>query len=1020
MYRFLLVFTFLFTQLSANEISSSLPDSVVEDQAHGLFIKGYKFFAVNKSDSAFVTFKELKEYVSEQDYPEIAIHYRAMSGAVCAKFGFFKESLVTLKESEQLALKYLDSLNAEWGVVYGNYGYYYNSLGLEDKVYFYMNKAQVVLRANKETKTKVLIDNTFNLAAKAMDRHDLQMVNELYDEIEEYLPILGRNQPITWIKYYTRKGKLYLRIGKELEAREWLEKAIALMDKHNIDDFRNQKLKHDLLAFYYYKIGKHQEEIYHREQLDVLYENQIAHVGMSANLHNLALAYEEVGMYEKALKTHDKTLKIQAELDASYYSDLLTYLSKVSVLQLLGRYQEALDLCEYAIEFGNTHGLMEDPGYTRFFGYKARLLYDLGEDIEIVDSQFKAFISITNKSYPSSHAERVKAHYRYARYLFSENRFADCMLELDKAIRSNQIVGDAIDTKLDNAHLWKPKIAVEVSRLKTLALSELAHSDSTIYAPTVHLKALNQSFFTLRKYISGVNHMDQKMGVFGLLDSIATELIDLSYQVGGLDSLDILTNAWSVAENTHSVLLQENISMYNTYRKANVSDSIIDLLKGKSEEIEAFRAFLVEDYSDSIRAILTSKIVSLERFKSNLVKDYPELNSGRNTMNAIDLKGVQGELTEDELMISYFLAKEHVYIFYASKNQQGWKLKTLDRGQFEHRIEALRISIVESDLQSFAKHSYYLYSNLLKPLESIMEGKELIIVPHGNLNTIPFECLITKPIMGGQNFKSLPYLIKDRQVEFAHSVGMFRTSYSMSNTKEQYVGIAPEYSSDSSLVPLKMAEHEIQTTATMFSGLMLKDEMASERQVRKKMKHSNMIHFAAHAEVDTSNAYNTKIRLTPTQDSLYDDDLYAHELLNLPIDVNLVVLNGCSTGSGALINCEGVMSLGRSLTYAGANSVITNLWDVSDRHASDLLAQFFTGLKEGESAAFALRQAKLAYLAKADQLNAAPVFWAAPVLMGRPEKLNVLTGNIGYLVIGFLLVMASLLLLKKSRNRKSK
>ncbi len=1016
LYLFLILLSFPLFAVESNVVKN---DSIVKKEAHAMFLKGYKFFASNQSDSAFDLFDSLQVYVDEEQFSETAVHYRALSAAVCGKFGFFKESLSKLNEAEALAKLHLDSLNVEWGVVYGNYAFYYNILGIEDKALEFMNKAQVVLRVHKRTQAKVLIGNTFNLASKANEKNDFKKVKELYDEIEEYLPFLEKNQTTSQIKYYTRKAKYFIATGRGLEGKILLEKAISIMDKHAITGFRNLKLKHDLLAFYYYKIGKREEEIYHREQLDSLYRNEVVNIGIVANYHNLAMAYEETNQLEKALETHNSALRLQSELGDLNYYDLLSYLSKVSVLQKMGRLEEALVLCEFALQFASKEGLKNVHGYNLFFALKAAIVSDLGEDFEEVDKIYRQYIQLTDSTYAMSSLTRAKAYFEYGGFLFDNGKYEACLNQIEKGINANQIVDLSAHYQNERKHLWSPKYEYKLRNLKAIALSKLREGNSKPYTLKNQLGVMNEALLSLRSYISSCDHMDQKMALFPALDSLSSEIIDLAYSLKVTDDQDLLTLAWSVAENAHAVLLQENISLYNSYKKIGVSDSIINLLKNKQGEIEGYRALLVDDPSDSIYDVLTSKIVSFEQYKIELESKFPNLNNARKYFESIDLLALQSKLRDKELIISYFISKQYLYTFYASNTDKGWLRKEFNLKNFEQDIVELRASIVQSDLTSFSDNAYVVYSHLLKPLESLTNGMDLIIVPHGILNTISFDCLISKPRDSGSSFKSLSYLVKEKQLEYTHGVRMFYDDYNLVENSIPYLGVAPDYNPDKFSI-LKWAESEVSTTAKMFNGKVLNNDNASERIVRKNLKEAGILHFASHAELDKKNAYHAKLILTQTSDSIFDDKLYAYELLNLPIEANLVVLNACSSGAGELNYTEGVMSLGRSFTYAGANSVITNLWDVSDKHTFDLLNSFFHEFKDRYTGVEAMRRAKLSYLNSADQLTSAPMFWAAPVLIGRPELVESSTGWISYVVIGFLFSFFVVLSLNKARQRKSK
>jgi CHAT domain-containing protein len=59
--------------------------------------------------------------------------------------------------------------------------------------------------------------------------------------------------------------------------------------------------------------------------------------------------------------------------------------------------------------------------------------------------------------------------------------------------------------------------------------------------------------------------------------------------------------------------------------------------------------------------------------------------------------------------------------------------------------------------------------------------------------------------------------------------------------------------------------------------------------------------------------------------------------------------------------------------------VVCSLWKVADRETSELMADLYTGLKDGRPAADALRAAQLKRIAAGEP----PVHWAPFVLIGR-------------------------------------
>src|SRR5207248_4148185 len=92
-----------------------------------------------------------------------------------------------------------------------------------------------------------------------------------------------------------------------------------------------------------------------------------------------------------------------------------------------------------------------------------------------------------------------------------------------------------------------------------------------------------------------------------------------------------------------------------------------------------------------------------------------------------------------------------------------------------------------------------------------------------------------------------------------------------------------------------------------------------------------------------------------------DGILRAHELYNLNLPVDLVVLSACQSGLGKDIRGEGLVGLTQGLMYAGAARVIVSLWSVSDRATASLMGQLYREmLTKGRTPAAALRAAQLA------------------------------------------------------------
>ena len=78
---------------------------------------------------------------------------------------------------------------------------------------------------------------------------------------------------------------------------------------------------------------------------------------------------------------------------------------------------------------------------------------------------------------------------------------------------------------------------------------------------------------------------------------------------------------------------------------------------------------------------------------------------------------------------------------------------------------------------------------------------------------------------------------------------------------------------------------------------------------------------------------------------------------------------------------EGVMSLRRAFTIAGAQSVLASHWRVGDEATSRLITEFLRHWRAGKPRVEALREAQLALLRSPE--FASPFYWAAFTLTGQ-------------------------------------
>jgi CHAT domain-containing protein len=116
-----------------------------------------------------------------------------------------------------------------------------------------------------------------------------------------------------------------------------------------------------------------------------------------------------------------------------------------------------------------------------------------------------------------------------------------------------------------------------------------------------------------------------------------------------------------------------------------------------------------------------------------------------------------------------------------------------------------------------------------------------------------------------------------------------------------------------------------------------------------------------------------------------DGFLRMHDIYNLRIPVDLVVLSACNTALGKEVKGEGLIGLTRGFMYSGARGVVASLWKVDDDATAELMKHFYAGLfQKGLTPAAALRDAQLAL--RSQKRWRSPYYWAAFVIQGEYDQ----------------------------------
>ena len=456
-----------------------------------------------------------------------------------------------------------------------------------------------------------------------------------------------------------------------------------------------------------------------------------------------------------------------------------------------------------------------------------------------------------------------------------------------------------------------------------------------------------------------------------------------------------IENAFQLSERTKSGVLKSYLSNKKTASREEKLH-LEQLQNWTNEILKEQQKGDLADVSKINEAIKKQNelMISLKKIRSTNQVDAAE---------NIDLKSLYSKLEKDKTIMSeYFLGFENMYVF--TLENQKIKLEHIDVTDtavpkiisfLDYFSDANKIT---NNIKGYNHSGNRVYKMLKLPTNATYQN--LIIVPDGLLNFLPFEALITQESTT-TNFAQMNYLLNDFKIAYNNSASLYLNGKPISSVKKTVLGIFPIF--DKTAYELTFSKSEMQSIKNNFNGKFFENETATFNNFKMNAANYSILHLSTHATSGDTE--------TPASIKFYDQEILYSELYNLNINPDLVVLSACETGIGKLYKSEGAMSVARGFQFAGEQNLFFSLWKVNDYTTSIFMDYFYKNIKNNESYFEANKNAKLNFLKDKSISNAkkSPYYWSAFVYYGGIETAEKPTNYYFYIlelivIIGLFLV----------------
>jgi CHAT domain-containing protein/Tfp pilus assembly protein PilF len=741
---------------------------------------------------------------------------------------------------------------------------------------------------------------------------------------------------------------IYIELGESQKALESSKEALSIVQVMG-DRF--------LEAYTYTLMGKAHSTLFERQKALDLYNQALPiyrelgyRPGEASLLNNIARVQNDLGEYQKAIESYEKALQLWRTLgdrlgeSATLHNIGTAYFRTGDKQKATDHYRQALEIRRAISEQvgeADTLSSIAAVEFSRNNLDEARSLVE--QSIAIIESMR---IKVASHQLRATYLALMRSRYEF---------YVDILMQLHKRQPSKGYDALALQTSESaRARSLLETLAEARADIRQGVDSKLLEHEHFLQQQ-LNIKATSQT-----KLLKGKHMPEQASAIAKEIDELTTEYQLLQAQIRltspryaaltqpsplGLKDIQKMLDA-------DTLLLEYLLGDDRSYLWAITQNSISAYELPKREEINRAARSVYELLTARNRRVPEE---SLEKRRERITRAQSEYPQAAATLSRILLGPVSSQLGMKRLVI----VADGILLYVP--------LQALPSP-----IEADTPLIVEHEIVSLPSASTL--SILRQEQSSRKPSAKAVAVfadPVFDLND-PRVKLSPNSAKRGQSKDSKEALVAARSIEdlerSTREVGVVSTEQlilpRLPSTREEAEVIKSFVPASDRRVALGFEANRILATSA-------------------ELEQYRIIHFASHGLLNSAHPELSGIALSLVDEKgeAQDGFLRLHDIYNLKLPAELVVLSACQTGLGKEIKGEGLIGLTRGFMYAGATRVMASLWKVDDEATAELMRRFYEGmLKDGQKPASALRSAQVGMLKQKRWQS--PFYWAAFVLQG--------------------------------------
>lgn len=906
--------------------------------------------------------KELYEQTKkEQDGIELANIYRLI-GTRHTLYAQSEKAQREYKKAVDLLSQFDDTplVKSTKANLYSNLGATYGNDGLLDSALYYYHQQKAALDGGSKE---------LGLAGLFVDLTNTYIRKRNYDSSLYYgqkaLEIMGdllSPEHPDFAYLYINLGDISIMAEESLEnAKDYYQRAFEIRENAlGKNHFLTVEALRRQATFFNYK-GQLDEGIAYQKEAIARLENTTS---QQLNSFLLALAelgemQQDLGLYELSINTFQKVLDDATEHHASN--------PEITVNVLIEKAESHLALAE------------NDKAHDYLSQAEKNLKASFAEDHHLMIELL-----------------RVRAWKG-----LKEEEFTKSLVDIDKALELIETRNTSTGTKHYAIKEYRLYLYIASLKAEILLREYAAHSDIEKLKSSIEQSEELTDF--IKNTLPQQSNLEDRLFLSkiwqGIYQNLFTSLTKLINHEPTFEHKEKLFTLYEESKSLSLLLRQAEVAQY-------ASDQLPEALFTREKEVKVELSYYTEILaqemmngrdSSKLAQYAREKLIGLRpafsALKSKLQQEHNEYYELYYNLESIAIDELQNWLDPAQVIVEYVNTSDKWVALLITKDDLSVIELPYTSDLAEQVIAFGDPELSQTELNRLGQQ---LYEWLMAPLASQLDGKEeIFIIPQAEIWNVNFDLLLTQN-PGTDNVKDWPFLIKEYALGYANSSTLLASDPNPYHKPDRNL-LAYSYNQkgiDASgqtvrnkLAKLPGTARELETLEEILNGDYHYGQSSSESNFKKNSADYKILHLALHGSLNHENPNHSSLLFSNSEEE-EDGSLHIFELYNLQLGAELAVLSACDTGSGSIVNGEGILSLGRAFKYAGVNSLLLSRTQISDHVTPEIMASFYNHLKEGKSKTQALRLAKLEFLETSDNIFSNPHYWSNFFILGNGQPIK--------------------------------